>query len=127
MQRLIQAMRTRNQFDDYLVHVMDQLCQTETRFSAILDQTMYYPSQSVDVILLSPEAWCVYMIVSLKDTRVTYIGSTQNFRRRLNAHNKGKGSTMTNSPAYLPWGLIGYGVRLGDSSSHHSQTLQFKQ
>jgi hypothetical protein len=43
IQSLIQAMRTRNQFDDYLVHVVEQLCQGETRFIVILDQTMYYP------------------------------------------------------------------------------------
>jgi predicted GIY-YIG superfamily endonuclease len=127
VQGLIQTMCTRNQFDDYLVHVADQLCQTETRFSAILNQTMYYPYRPVDVILPSPEAWSVYMIASLKDTRVTYIGSTRNLRRRLDAHNKGKGSTMTNSPAYLPWGLISYVIGFGDLSSHHSQTLQFKR
>jgi predicted GIY-YIG superfamily endonuclease len=109
------------------VHVVEQLCQTETRFSVILDQTMYYPYQLADVILPLPGAWSVYMIASLKDTRVTYIGSTQNLRRRLNTHNKGKGSTMTNSPAYLPWGLIGYVVGFGDLTSHLSLTLQFER
>jgi predicted GIY-YIG superfamily endonuclease len=93
----------------------------------ILDQTMYYPYQPVDVILPLPGTWSVYMIASLKDTRVTYIKLTRNLRRRLNTHNKGKGSTMTNSPAYLPWGLIGYVVGFGDFTSHLSLTLQFER
>ncbi len=43
IQSLIQAMRTRNQFFDYLVHVVVQFCQGETRFIVILYHTMYYP------------------------------------------------------------------------------------
>ena len=101
--------------------------QGETRLIVRRDRTMYYPYRPVDVILPLPGAWSVYMIASLKDTRVTYIGSPRNLRRRLNTHNKGKGSSMTNSPAYLPFALVGYVLGFGDDHENKLITLRLKQ
>ena len=120
-------MRTQSQFDEYLRHVVNGLCQTEVSYNAVVNQAMYFPYQPVDVTLPAVGTWTVYMLTSLRDVKIVYIGSSRDLRRRLNTHNKGKGSNMTNYEAYLPFGLVGYIVGFGDRHSDKSITLRFER
>jgi predicted GIY-YIG superfamily endonuclease len=50
-----------------------------------------------------------YMLVSLKDTKASYIGYTVNLRKRINTHNStAGGSKGSNRPHLKPWGLLAY-------------------
>ncbi len=50
-----------------------------------------------------------YMLVSLKDTKASYIGYTTNLRKCINKHNStAGGSTGSNCPHLKPWGLLAY-------------------
>ena len=60
---------------------------------------------SIQSIIPEDCGYSVYMLVSHTDTNVTYVGYTNNLRRRLNQHNgtsKG-GSSGTNRPELKPW------------------------
>lgn len=46
-------------------------------------------------------SWCCYLIRSL-DSNKTYIGSTNNFQKRLRTHNRGKGAKYTKGQTWVP-------------------------
>ena len=70
-----------------------------------------YPFRSMDIILPDDNAQpngYAYVLVSLKNLRSIYIGSTKNLAKRYKAHNKDLGKSKI-APIYLrPWSLVGY-------------------
>lgn len=49
--------------------------------------------------------WCCYFIASLHNNQ-TYIGATDNFVKRLNKHNTGKGAKKTRGQTWIPYVII---------------------
>ena len=48
------------------------------------------------------------MLVSVKDGRSVYIGTTRNMEQRLKSHNSGFGAIESTDPKKRPWGLLAY-------------------
>ena len=84
-------------------HVTDQLCGIKNS-THIIDRTPIF--RPCDFILHRQPA--VYLLVSTKCYGYMYIGQTKDIRQRLNDHNCGRGSTVTNNQNLRPWALFGY-------------------
>jgi len=62
--------------------------------------------------------WSCYLICSL-DTNQTYIGATNNFQKRLDKHNSGKGAKKTKGQTWIPYVVI-------DGFHHKNACLSFE-
>ena len=61
-----------------------------------------------DVALPHDNTGFAYILMSTKDPRFTYIGSTNNIRRRFHEHNSGFSTKQTAPASLRPWALLGY-------------------
>lgn len=66
----------------------------------------------------------IYVLESIKNNKL-YIGSTQDLRKRIEQHNKGKNAS---TKRYLPWKLIYYEACLNHNDAlrreHYFKTTQ---
>jgi hypothetical protein len=100
-------------FRAYLSHIVRNLCNTTSGIAAdsaqpaVIDQgqSIYRPR---DVSFPHDDTGYVYILVSVKDPKFTYIGSTKNVVRRLSQHNSGFGADQTAPVSLRPWGLLAY-------------------
>ena len=70
-----------------------------------------HPYRAIDVELPTDSTGYVYLLLSLSDDSVTYIGQTSNLRRRLDQHNSGirKGGAAETDQIHLrPWAVYGF-------------------
>jgi predicted GIY-YIG superfamily endonuclease len=103
---LIEGLRLRNQYDEYMDHVVDILTQRRGFMEAIsLD---HHPFRFKDIPLPMDTSGVVYMLVSIRTSASMYIGSTRNMANRLRQHNTGYGAMETAPPENRPYGLYCY-------------------
>jgi predicted GIY-YIG superfamily endonuclease len=101
----------RDQFSEYLRHLLDCLCRPENNSNPFtIHQATQHPFRPKDVPIPGQTEHVSYFLVSLPNPEETYIGETGDLKRRLNAHNTGNGSQSTNRPHLRPWALLGYVV-----------------
>jgi GIY-YIG catalytic domain len=77
----------------------------------IIDAPKFYPFRMCDLDLPSDDSGFVYLLISLRDRKTTYIGQTQRLAKRLAAHNQAYGAKQTADPTLKPWAI--YGVICG--------------
>ena len=102
---LVYCLSLRDQYTKFMSHVVDVLC-GETPSPLI--ELPNHPFRPRDIALPADTSGFVYILLSLKDTRTTYIGKTVNLHERLRSHNSGYGSRCTAPEHLRPWGLLGY-------------------
>ena len=73
----------------------------------VIDMTLQ-PMRPMDIELPRDKTGYVYVIASIRNTEMTYIGTTLNLKKRLNTHNSGYGSKSTQSIHLRPWTLLGF-------------------
>jgi predicted GIY-YIG superfamily endonuclease len=100
------AMKLRSQFDDYMEQILSVVSGLENTPNVIRQEI--HPFRPKDVDVPPPGQGVVYVLVSCKDRRTTYIGQTNNLKRRIREHNSGYGSSGTCSPELRPWGLLAF-------------------
>jgi predicted GIY-YIG superfamily endonuclease len=118
VEALWNALQSRDQFSDYMQHLLDALCMDNTQHAFVINQSEEYPFRQKDVELPLSGEYCCYLIVSLRDHKCTYVGQTRNLRRRLNQHNSQQGGSSSTARSHLkPWGLFAYVVGFADGRS----------
>lgn len=105
---LREALKFRSQFDEYMEQILDVLSGVP-EIPRVIDQSVH-PFSPKNVALPPTGNGVVYLIVSCKDNRSTYIGQTNDMLRRLKEHNSGRGSKQTSPDHLRPWGLLAYVV-----------------
>jgi predicted GIY-YIG superfamily endonuclease len=68
-----------------------------------------------DILLPDDNTGVVYILVSLQNRDVTYIGQTNNLSRRIDQHNTRSGSIQTSSAVLQPWALVAYVSGFGNN------------
>jgi len=116
-----------SQFDRYMAHLMDTLCGSAVGSTAaftVVDLVSYHTYRPVDIDLPVGEHGYVYLIVSTRDTKCTYIGETENLRKRLRKHNNGTATEQTASNHLRPWGLLAFVVGFDSGSRQNRRTFE---
>jgi predicted GIY-YIG superfamily endonuclease len=103
---LRQAMNLRSQFDDYMEQILS-VVSGEMNEPHVIQQEVH-PFRPKDVDLPTAGQGVVYILLSCKDNRTTYIGQTMNLKRRIREHNSGYGSSGTCPSELRPWGLLAF-------------------
>jgi predicted GIY-YIG superfamily endonuclease len=112
IEALWDALLIEDQFSSYITYLLKKLCDEEEPEKAfVIDQANEHPFRPIDIPLPMRKEYCSYILVSLKDTSFTYIGSTMDLSKRINQHNSYHGgSKSTNHNMLKPWALLGYVV-----------------
>lgn len=110
---LFEYLQRASAFRFYINYLLERLC-TGTGGSSPQEPISIDHSKSIyrprDVVLQSDNSGCVYILVSLADTRWTYIGECENMTKRLDEHNRGIGSVQSAPVSLRPWALLAYVV-----------------
>ena len=100
----------KTQWTDYMEQVLDLITmnsESETHRSPTINQAAF-PFRICDIALPQCRTGYVYMLMSIKQQKYTYIGQTICIRTRIQQHNSGYGSTST-QPSYLrPFAILAY-------------------
>jgi predicted GIY-YIG superfamily endonuclease len=93
-------------------HVIDVLSDdgiscNRTREVPALHQSLH-PFCPLDVVQPNDPSGCCYILVSLKNRGVTYIGQTKRLVQHIKEHNSGYGSQGTSDYRLRPWALLAY-------------------
>jgi predicted GIY-YIG superfamily endonuclease len=125
---LWRALLQTDQFSLYVNHLLDTLCNDDKTASSqafVIDQIRWHPFRSCDMELPRTNEYCCYILASRKQTDVTYVGYTNNMRRRYDEHNsRAGGSSTTRREDLKPWGLLGYVI--GFKSKHEGMVFEVK-
>jgi len=106
VEALIDGLNVRNQYDEYMDHIVAVLTGELSPFQPLL--LGLHPFRYKDIPIPMDRSGLVYMLVSQKDGRSIYIGNTKNMVKRLNQHNAGFGSLESAPKEKRPWGLYAY-------------------
>jgi predicted GIY-YIG superfamily endonuclease len=109
---ILQVIQIRSQYSEYMNHIINVLSDEGTsprnlRDVPVLDQNQH-PFCPLDVSQPNDCSGYCYILVSLKDSKSTYIGQTKKLVVRLKEHNSGYGSQGTSDPRLRPWALLAY-------------------
>jgi predicted GIY-YIG superfamily endonuclease len=105
--------QVQTQYDEYIDHVLEVLSigghhPTVMNHSRVLNEQRHF-LQANDIPLPESGAGCCYLLVSLKNHRITYIGQTRRaLARRLSEHNSGSGALSTREHTLRPWALLAF-------------------
>jgi predicted GIY-YIG superfamily endonuclease len=108
VEALLNGLRIRCQYDDYMNHIVNVLSGTAVPGGLGPIELTNHPCRPRDITLPSDRSGFVYLLVSVKDGATLYVGMTQNLPLRLNQHNSGYGSRGTMSTSLRPWALYAY-------------------
>lgn len=101
------AILRKSQYSEYMRYILERLtCNNDVPFT--VDIQFKHPWRPVDVPLPCDNNGYAYIIVSLSNKSVTYIGQTTNLAARYVKHANGKAAMTTASPLYRPWALLAY-------------------
>ena len=106
---LAAVLKQRSQYSEYIYHLLAQLATTDqqTGLSSCVQVSIEnHPFRPVDVEIPYDNTGYCYLLVSMRQSNVTYIGQTNNIRRRLREHNSGYGATQTRDERLRPWALL---------------------
>jgi predicted GIY-YIG superfamily endonuclease len=109
---LTATLQRTTQYTRYICYLLEALTRAENDDAnpvTLVDQ-QNHPFQPIDIELPMDNSGCCYILVSCRDTSVTYIGETSNLPARIDAHNSGHGSHQTHSEYLRPWAVLAYVV-----------------
>lgn len=110
---LKELLTSRTQWTDYIEEVLDLITintddDNSDPYPTRVITPRAYPFRICDFALPTDQSGYVYMLVSVRHSNYTYIGTTNCIRSRLVLHNTGVGAIET-APAHLrPFGLYAY-------------------
>ncbi|KAL3924935.1 MAG: hypothetical protein SGILL_000742 [Bacillariaceae sp.] len=114
---VIEGLSKRNQYDDYMNHVVDVLesatSSSRPTMPLYLERHPYRPK---DIPLPVDNTGFVYLLLSAKDGSSIYIGMTHKLSERLKQHNSGFGSLQTSPLPLRPWTLYAYVTGFGNNT-----------
>ena len=107
---LFDILKKTSPFREYIAYVLDKLCSSTDSVQpqpTVIDEYhgIYRPR---DIALPKDGTGQVYILISIKDPKFTYIGSTNNLALRWRQHNSGFGSQQTALPSLRPWAVLAY-------------------
>ena len=73
-----------------------------------LDMTVVHPYKPSNMILPQNKTGFVYLIASIANMEMSYVGQTKCISRRMNEHNSGIGAVATAPASYKPYCLAAY-------------------
>ena len=106
---LAAVLTQRSQYSEYISHLLTRLSglnEEHAVLPSIEIDIAQHPFRPVDVEIPYDNTGYCYLLVSLRETNTTYIGQTNNIRRRLREHNTGYGSVQTTDERLRPWALL---------------------
>ena len=108
IQSLLRGLSNRDQYDEYMNHIVDVIVNSKKMENPRPVQQSLHPFRPKDIPLPGGNTYVVYILVSAKDIRSTYVGYSQNVALRLRQHNSGIGSKESADAGKRPWALYGY-------------------
>jgi predicted GIY-YIG superfamily endonuclease len=118
----------RSQYTEYTSYMLTVLSTCEENIVHTKSLNLkFYPYRAIDFEIPYNTCGYVYLIKSLSPymQQTTYIGETNNIVRRIQEHNKLRGSNSTNNALLLPWALVCFVT--GFSLSSSTVRKQFEQ
>jgi predicted GIY-YIG superfamily endonuclease len=112
VESILQVIQIRSQYSEYMNHIINVFGDEETpariaRRVPVVDQNLH-PFCPLDVSQPNDSSGYCYILVSLRNSKTTYIGQTKKLVQRLKEHNSGYGSQGTSDPHLRPWALLAY-------------------
>ena len=114
--------QVQTQYDEYINHLLDVLSKggdspMVMSPNRVLEEQRHF-LQTNNIPLPEAGNGCCYLLVSLKNYRLTYIGQTKrSLAKRITEHNSGIGAYSTREHTVRPWGLLAFVVGF-DADSH---------
>jgi predicted GIY-YIG superfamily endonuclease len=105
---IIEVLQKQSQYSEYLARIIDALSGS-LRLSpmpSILNVPQFFPFRACDLPLPTDCSGVVYLLISKRDRKSTYIGKTRNLSHRLVQHNSGLGSKQTAHYTLRPWAVL---------------------
>jgi len=106
-QNLVQLLFKVSPFCSYMRHLVKQMT-TKHPTDCVIQPLKFLPYNVRDCILPAKRVGVVYLLLSLQDHNTTYIGETENMKKRLHQHNSGIGSIVTTPISLRPWHPIAF-------------------
>lgn len=106
---IVDVLMKQSQYSEYLAKIIDALSGSlhlNPSFPPVLDVPRFFPFRAYDLPLPTDLSRIVYLLVSKRDRKSTYIGQTRNLNLRLTKHNSGLGSKQTADYTLRPWALL---------------------
>jgi predicted GIY-YIG superfamily endonuclease len=111
---LIHALQIKSQFTEYMSRLIEHLTAspssspyTTTPAPPIpFDLPKFFPFRVSDLSIPNDTSEIVYLLLSLRDRKTTYIGQTKHLSKRILQHNTTFGSQQTADPSLQPWALL---------------------
>ena len=122
-------LRIKSQYSEYMNHVMEVLSFVNSHPDIpqprIIQEHEHHPFRPCDVSLPTDDNGYVYILVSTRNYKTTYIGKTLNISVRIDQHNRGEGAIQTRPIQYRPWAVLTYvaGFDKDDHLLHRFETL----
>ena len=111
LKMLLQLLLSSTQYDEFVEHILDVLSlQRGLPLKKNVNLSHHYLRPN-DIMLPADGSGAVYILISVKDIKTTYIGMTeQPLAHRLAQHNSGLGAITTSDPKKRPWAYLGFVV-----------------
>lgn len=120
---LVQLLFKTSPFSSYMRHIVKQMTTSDP--SNFLLQPLKYLPYTVRECLLPPKSCgVVYLLLSLSDHNTTYIGETNNMKKRLEQHNAGIGSIITTPISLRPWHPIAFIIGFDISEERERKDIE---
>jgi predicted GIY-YIG superfamily endonuclease len=105
---LLQVLLKRTQYSEYMARILEAISGRPTIPDQpnTLNTQHFYPFRLSDLQLPSDNSGFVYLLISMRDYKTTYIGQTRRIVKRLIEHNSMYGSTQTANSTLQPWALL---------------------
>jgi predicted GIY-YIG superfamily endonuclease len=124
---ILQVIQIRSQYSEYMDHIVRVLSdvgdsRNRIREVPALNQSLH-PFRPIDVVVPNdPSGYC-YILLSMRDRRVTYIGETKRLVKRIEEHNSGYGSEGSSDYRLRPWALLAF---VSGFDGNHRAMLAFE-
>jgi predicted GIY-YIG superfamily endonuclease len=108
---LLHALFIQSQYTEYMSRIIDALTGVDVnprnRITQVVDVPSFYPFRACDLPIPTDRSGVVYIIISKRDEKTTYIGhQTKHLNNRIIQHNTMYGSQQTADPTLQPWALL---------------------
>ena len=115
---IVDVLTQTTQYFDYMRHVLKAFLASsseERQHDPPIINLASHPFRPIDVELPTDTTGYCYMISSLQQPDVTYIGETSNLGRRIDQHNSGSGAIQTASLHLRKWILVCFVAGFGNN------------
>jgi predicted GIY-YIG superfamily endonuclease len=111
---LIHALRIQSQFTEYMSRLIEHLMASPSTSPYTITPAppipfnlpKFFPFRVADLSIPNDTSGTVYLLLSLRDRKTTYIGQTKHLSKRILQHNTTFGSQQTADASLQPWGLL---------------------